>query len=196
MLLAPIGMPQLRDMAKKSDELTVEIEVSKLLRLAGMLYSGTAAHDSKIDVLLRFHGGPQGFPEIAGTVSGLLELTCQRCLGVLNWPLEIVFQLAVVESEADIEEVTEPFDTLLASEHGIFLAEIVEDEVLSSLPLAPVHANLADCQDSELLETKIVYEQAGTGEGHNDETMVETIQPFAELAAMLKNAAGADDADN
>jgi len=188
MLVDHIGIPQLRDMAKRSEEVTGEIRLSELPRLAGMLYPEADTDDRQIDVRIRVHSGVQGFPEISGTVSGLLELRCQRCLGALDWPLESVFQLAVVESDEDMEEVAEPFDTLMAGEHGIRCADVIEDEILSGLPLAPVHENIKDCTDAELLETKIVYEQddLGTGTG---ETVSESNQPFAGLAAMLKHEA-------
>jgi uncharacterized protein len=194
MLLAHIGIPQLRDMAKRSEEIADEIELNELSRLASMQHPD--GHNRKIDVRIRFHGGAQGFPEISGTLTGSLELTCQRCLGVLDWPLELGFQLAVVESEDDIEEVAEPFDTLMAGEHGILLAKVFEDEVLSSLPLAPVHENVADCTDAEILKSKIVYRKAGVGESPDDEGMGETSQPFAGLAAMLKHGADTEDTDN
>jgi uncharacterized protein len=194
MLLAHIGIPQLRDMAKRSEEIVEEIGLNELSRLASMQHPD--GHNHKIDVRIRFRGGAQGFPEISGTLSGSLGLTCQRCLGVLDWPLELGFQLAVVESEEDIEEVAEPFDTLMAGEHGILLAEIVEDEVLSSLPLAPVHEDVVDCTDAELLKNKIVYRKAGVGESPDGLETGETTQPFAGLAAMLKHGADTEDTDN
>jgi len=194
MLLAHIGIPKLRDMAKRSEEIADEIELTELSRLASMQHPD--GHNRKIDVRIRFRDGAQGFPEISGTISGLLELTCQRCLGALDWPLELGFQLAVVESEEDIEKVAEPFDTLMAGEHGVVFAEIIEDEVLSSLPLAPAHADVADCADAEMLKTKIVYKKAGVGEDFDGEATDEMNQPFAELAAMLKHEADPEDTDN
>ncbi|TDJ46341.1 MAG: DUF177 domain-containing protein [Gammaproteobacteria bacterium] len=194
MLLAQIGIPQLRDMAKRSEEIADEIGLTELSRLASMQHPN--GHNRKIDVRIRFRGGAQGFPEISGTISGLLELTCQRCLGALDWPLELDFQLAVVESEEDIEEVAEPFDTLMAGKHGVVFAEFIEDEVLSSLPLAPVHADVADCADAELLKTKIVHKKAGVRKAPDGEAMGEMNQPFAELAAMLKHDADTEDTDN
>jgi len=192
MLVDHIGIPQLRDMAKRSEEIAGEIGLNQFPRLAAILYPEAGAGDSHVDVRFRFRNGAQGFPEISGTVSGVLELSCQRCLGALDWPLELVFQLAVVESEADIEEVAEPFDTLVAGEHGIRLAEVIEDEFLSSLPLAPVHQNITDCTDAELLETKLVYKRDDSGVDAG-EAVADTNQPFAGLAAMLKH--DADDTD-
>jgi len=192
MLVDHIGIPQLRDMAKRSEEIAGELGLNQFPRLAALLAPEAGASDSQVDVRFRFRNGVQGFPEISGTVSGVLELSCQRCLGALEWPLELAFQLAVVESDADIEEVAEPFDTLVAGEHGIRLAEVIEDELLSSLPLAPVHQSIADCTDAELLETKIVYKRDDS-EAEAGEAEADTNQPFAGLAAMLKHEA--DDTD-
>jgi uncharacterized protein len=194
MLVDHIGMPQLRDMAKRSEQIAGEIRLADLPRLAGMLYPGSGARDRQIDVQIRFRSGIQGAPEISGTISGLLELKCQRCLGALEWPLGLGFRLAVVESEQDLEEMAEPFDTLMAGEHGIALTEVIEDEVLSSLPLAPAHESIADCDDAELLGAKIVDVQADVGIG-SDEAVSETNQPFSDLAAMLKHGVDSDKAD-
>ena len=192
MLVDHIGIPQIRDMAKRSEEITDHVRLIELPRLQEILYSEEGAPDSRIDVRIRFRSGAQGFPEISGNVSGLLRLRCQRCLGALDWPLNLEFRLAVLESDADIAEVAEPFDSLVAGEHGIKLAEVVEDEVLSSLPLAPVHEKIADCQDAELLETKIVCEQDDFL-ANTDQAVGKTNQPFAGLANMLKHVA--DDTD-
>jgi uncharacterized protein len=186
MLVDHIGIPQIRDMAKRSEAITDNVRLNDLPRLKEMLYSDENTAEPRIDVRIRFRSGVQGFPEISGNVSGLLRLRCQRCLGALDWPLNLDFQLAVVESDADIEEVAEPFDTLVAGEHGIALAEVVEDEVLSSLPLAPVHEKIADCHDAELLETKIVYEQDGFA-ADTGQAVAKTNHPFAGLANMLKH---------
>ena len=46
MLVEHIGMPQLRDMAKRSEEIAGEIRLADLPRLAGMLHPETAARES------------------------------------------------------------------------------------------------------------------------------------------------------
>ena len=144
MLVDHIGIPQLRDMAKRSEKVSGDVDIAGLTRLAETLFSEDNQKNSHIAAQFAVGSSMQGFPEISGTLSGKLALQCQRCLGLLEWPLELDFKLAVVESDEDTEDFAEPFDTVIAGEHGIRLADIVEDEVLSSLPLAPVHAHSHD----------------------------------------------------
>jgi uncharacterized protein len=196
MLADHIGIPQLRDMGSRSERLGGEFDLHNMPRLTELLSTGKRAVDQHIEVQLAFHNGSQGFPEISGVVSGSLELRCQRCLGALAWPVDVKFQLVVVDADEDVEQVAEPFDTIVATEQGVSLAELVEDEVLGSLPLAPMHEAAELCADAEIVKQAIVGSiepgeleriEAG-GEAVSDIPGSEEVhQPFAGLSAMLKH---------
>lgn len=194
MLADHIGIPQLREMASRSEQVSGEIGPKDLSRLSSLLYSD--ADHQRIDVQLSFHRGPQGFPEIAGKASGSIELRCQRCLGALDWPVELNFQLVVVESESDIDEIARPFDAVVAGEHGIDLAKLVEDELLGSLPLAPMHENFDGCRAPVFSEfCDVDVKQADADETSVLDSEAETHRPFAGLAAMMTGEAKAGDTD-
>lgn len=194
MLADHIGIPQLRDLASRSVQFTDKIGLSEMTRLAELAHPSELAENSSLDVQISVHSGSQGFPEISGSVSGSLGLSCQRCLGVLHWPLEVDFRLAVIEKEEDIDNVAEPFDTVVAGSDGVRFAEIVEDELIGSLPLAPMHDDSADCGGAPTLsENKLVsVNDAGSSEASVEGDMN---RPFAELSAMLKSTDGADRED-
>jgi uncharacterized metal-binding protein YceD (DUF177 family) len=144
-------MPKLRDMAGRSEQLIVDIRLQDLPRLKGLLYPEHEASDQLIRLQFVFGRGAQGFPEINGSASGFINLRCQRCLGSLSWPVDLAFNLAVAESEEELAASSEPFDTVLATDGVISLLELTEDELLASLPLAPMHENLEDCELKGLL---------------------------------------------
>ena len=75
------------------------------------------------------------------TVSGEVELTCQRCLGGMQHVVEIEHMLQLARNEAELErlDALPDSDAILVGE-TLNLVDLVEDEVLLSLPLAAMHA--------------------------------------------------------
>lgn len=88
---------------------------------------------------LQFFVGDEGFIEVAGTVSGEVGLTCQRCLGVLRRTLSSEFALAVVHDEADVANVPKRLDPWLIDAGTGDLRALLEDELLLTLPIVALH---------------------------------------------------------
>jgi uncharacterized metal-binding protein YceD (DUF177 family) len=192
MLADHIGIPQLRDLASRSEQVSNSIRVHDMPRLAGLLHPDIESADKEINARIEFLGGKQGaskgnaqgnspgFPEISGHLKGSLNIFCQRCLGPLAWSVDIKFRLTVIASTADFDEVAEPFDALVAGEHGIRLIEIIEDELIGSLPLAPMHKDIADCETAigvEFIDNDIESSLSASDSDTN--------RPFEDLAALL-----------
>ena len=114
MLAEHFGVPQLRDLASRSEQIVDKVAVRDMSRIVELLHSAGAAEaggaDELLDVAVVFHGGMQGFPEIELQVTGQLGISCQRCLGFLDWAVNLDSHLVVVESEQDLENIVEPFD--------------------------------------------------------------------------------------
>lgn len=79
-----------------------------------------------------------GKPCLWISVSGELRLVCQRCLGQLIFPLSIEAELVLTQNAREIEEAQDDVDRVLAS-RAMSVAQLVEDEVLLSLPMVPRH---------------------------------------------------------
>jgi uncharacterized protein len=75
------------------------------------------------------------------TVQGQVELTCQRCLSGMQHTVEIDRMVYLARTEVEMERLDElpDSDAILVGE-TLSLVELVEDEVLLGLPLAPMHA--------------------------------------------------------
>lgn len=90
---------------------------------------------------------------LAFTVTGVIWLTCQRCLQPVNVDLTDEFDIALFDDESQIRLVNEEQDFLLLSEvvsdqtpeNLLLLKNIIEDELLLKTPLAPKHD---DCEMS------------------------------------------------
>lgn len=76
-------------------------------------------------------------------ITGEVETTCQRCLGSLMQEINIANDISLARDEAELErrdaDHDADMDTILMSTK-LSLIELIEDEVLLGLPLAPMHA--------------------------------------------------------
>lgn len=75
------------------------------------------------------------------TIRGEVALTCQRCLGGMQHSVQLERTLYLARNETELErlEALPDSDAILVGE-TLDLVGLVEDEVLLSLPLAPMHA--------------------------------------------------------
>jgi uncharacterized protein len=92
-------------------------------------------------------GVPQerGYPALRLKVGGALQLVCQRCLGALEFPLHIDVSLGLAETQAEIDAeplVAEGPERIVAGPE-MAVRDLVEDEVLLAIPLAPRHERCA-----------------------------------------------------
>lgn len=70
----------------------------------------------------------------------VLSLTCQRCLGPVDVPVEVERSFRFVADEAiAAAQDDESQEDVLALSHALDLVELVEDELLMAMPLAPRH---------------------------------------------------------
>jgi len=74
------------------------------------------------------------------TVSGDVQLTCQRCLGSMPYQVEVERTLYLARNEAEMERLDAlPDSDAIQAGEILSLVDLVEDEVLLSLPLATMH---------------------------------------------------------
>lgn len=71
-----------------------------------------------------------------------LALECQRCLGPVPVPLEVVRSFLFVAGDAEAEQSdAELDDDVLALSRAFDLRQLIEDELLLALPLVPRHGS-------------------------------------------------------
>ncbi len=90
-----------------------------------------------------------GRPALAVEVNGEVALECQRCLGSFRFPVAQRTLTVLVRNEAEADAVDESVnDEVLVAAGAVDPAELVEDELLLTLPYAPKHAE-GDCSDEQ-----------------------------------------------
>jgi uncharacterized protein len=121
----------------------------------------------------------EGMPAVQATVEATVQLRCQRCLQPFGCPLESRARLVFVTSDAEAGRVPEGWEAITVDPHRVELAELVEDELLLSLPIVPLHAAAARCQPAAELVT--------AAEMPEPEPAIATQRPFAALKDLLKH---------
>jgi len=83
----------------------------------------------------------QGRPTLRLKVGGALQLTCQRCLGALEFSLqmEVALRLATTQEEMDAEPLQADGPESILAGKEMRVQALVEDEVLLAIPIAPRH---------------------------------------------------------
>lgn len=117
----------------------------------------------------------QGLAVAELSVSGAATLACQRCMQPLSVPIDAVVRVALVGSEADAARVPAELEPVLAPGARISIGELVTEELLLTLPIAPLHSGGAPCVPAP-------------AEAAPAERTQETHKPFARLAELLKTS--------
>ena len=103
------------------------------------------AADQSGEIRWSFAGGhhPKGFPQLSMRVDGEVSLICQRCLSPYRQPIASETLLVLARDEADADETEAALDDdsieVIVGSAALDLLQLVEDEVLLSLPLSPKH---------------------------------------------------------
>ena len=74
-------------------------------------------------------------------VSGVIPLACQRCLEAIPFDLDVDSLLELVPAGAELsqDELEDDTRDFLPVERELDVVELVEDEILLALPVAPRH---------------------------------------------------------
>jgi uncharacterized protein len=129
------GRIDLRKLAVTRQSASGEIDLASCERLQDVLaepvgkiaYRITGSHDT------------HGWPVVAIALSGVVPLVCQRCLQSFDYPLESETTVRLASSEAELQAWdAEEIEATLA-EAPVDRQELIEDELVLSLPYAPLH---------------------------------------------------------
>jgi uncharacterized protein len=161
----------LSQFAKDQGALNGAFPLSALERLAQESVGAT-------DALVQFAVSAAMRPDAAGVdepwlqleASTVLRLTCQRCLGAADLPVEFnrSFRFVATEALAEVEDEESEEDVLVLNKH-FNLQELIEDELLMAMPLVPKHVQCPQAVRLEAVDADF------------DASPVEKPNPFAVL---------------
>ena len=115
----------------------------------------------------------EGMPVADLEFKGTVTLQCQRCLQLMERPLEAVSRIALIGSETQAARVPLEREPVLAPGGRISIGELLTEELLLLLPIVPLHEDRERCAS----ESAAAGPAAAAGEIH---------RPFANLADLFK----------
>jgi uncharacterized protein len=138
------------DFARNGKHLSGELRVAELPRLLDTLETPQGVLHYTVQ------GGvdKQGIHFLDVGVVGLCRLRCQRCLSGLDYPVRLDTRL-LLRDQASLDALDddlaggkeEEFDSILA-DTNLNVLDMLEEEILLSLPIAPKH-ELGACQATD-----------------------------------------------
>lgn len=132
-----------------------ELPVEQFERLSDVL----ATTAGSVAVALKFHQIGNWRNCVSGDCDAKVIVICQRCLGECEYSISSKIRLGFVDKESSVEKLPddiEPF--LLNDEKMVYLVDLLEDDLLLQMPLAPMHTNQNDC-DPEMTTRYQVSEE-------------------------------------
>ncbi|MBS1199024.1 MAG: hypothetical protein H6R18_2809 [Proteobacteria bacterium] len=113
------------------------LAVAELFRLHDLLAEVTGS----VDFRLQGFKGERGQFMLRLEAAGVVPLACQRCLEAIHFELKIdsLLQLVPESTELSQEELEDDTRDFLPLAGELKVAELVEDEILLALPVAPRH---------------------------------------------------------
>ncbi len=153
-----------QDFARNGSEISGVVPVTEMPRLLEVLENP----QGMLSYTVRGGLGSRGDPLLKVSVTGQCQLRCQRCLSAMDYPVHVDACL-MLRDQAGLDALgddEDECDSILA-EAQLDVLNLLEDEILLSLPIAPRHDDPGVCQ--------AVGGSNATGEAKN---------PFAALAKL------------
>jgi len=125
------------ELARNGEQLGGRIAVAGLERLRDLLFD----MQGDLDYVVAGGTDEAGRPQLTVTVSGKVDLRCQRCLGRLPYEIRFTDRLLLgsgPEADAAVGEPEAP--EWIPADPALDVTALIEDEVLLALPYAPRHA--------------------------------------------------------
>ena len=126
-----------------------------VLPVAGLkrLTEDTANTSGELAWTLRGGADKYGHARLNLTVDGTVQLVCQRCLTSFDYSIASASSLILARDEAEVDNIDAALDDdevdVIVGSSAFNVIELIEDEALLALPLAPKHE---ECPDQATLD--------------------------------------------
>lgn len=103
------------------------------------LQSNMLENSGKVLVNIDFGVDEQDVRFIRGHFSTEITLQCQRCMEPLKQEIRGDFLSGIVHDEKEANQLPQNYDPLIIKDGTLFISEMIEDELIISLPIVPMH---------------------------------------------------------
>jgi len=124
-------------LARDRSRISGKLPVEQMPRLADLLFSG----EGVVSYAVQGDTSAKGQPLLHIRLTGDLAVCCQRCLGRLPLHLDVQRDLVVVTAEelGPLDDEDDDTDAI-TSTGSLDLHDLLEQEIVLSVPIAPRHA--------------------------------------------------------
>lgn len=133
-------------LAEQMGKLEGRLALSDMQRLGEIIYEDSGT----INYHLQLGRDEFGFSYISGTFEVALQLVCQRCLHPFALQLSNEINIGLADSHEQLEKLPGHYEPMLLTTDEVSLLNLIEEEVLLSVPMVSVHQDAA-CQATDLL---------------------------------------------
>lgn len=131
--------------ADQNKVLEGKLSVQSLPRLAEIVLEPTG----DVEVKLEFDRDEQHLRIIKGHLKATLKLTCERCLEAVVKDVESEVSLGIVLTDEQAKNLPGYYEPLLVSPDSMSVYDVVEEELILSLPMFAYHD---DCELKQVEE--------------------------------------------
>lgn len=158
-------------LARQEARLAGRLQISDLPRLS----RAVADSEGGIEYELEFGRDSLGIHCIIGSIDAAVTVRCQRCLQPMPVRLQGRISLGIVQGEEEAKRLPSEYEPLQLQGEPLRLAELVEDEAILLLPIAPLHDE--DECSAEIMTTAGEKKAPEGGDTH---------RPFADLDKLTR----------
>lgn len=139
----PLTIAPIKAAQKKLDYVGI-YPASLLTRLQQLV----ASVESDMHAFLSFYTDNQGLSAIKAEMDVTVSMICQRCQKAFSDTIQAIVRYTPVKNLEAVDELPEYYEPIKLDEFGeISLLAMLEDEMILSLPLVPLH-NIEHCEVS------------------------------------------------
>ncbi|MDY7218185.1 YceD family protein [Denitrificimonas sp. JX-1] len=160
-----------RKFADRSISLSGELPLQQFSRVCELL-TDTAGH---VQAAFEFSRDQQKVAVMRLKLESEVRMICQRCLDEAVIPVGGEYLYAIVNPGTDELHFPQGYDVLEVGDEPLDLYTLIEDELLLSLPIIPMHPP-EECQ-----------QPAGLLESESNEDAVKRSNPFSVLAQLKRD---------
>ena len=175
-----LKLKEFADYASKNYVLNLTIPAVEFSRLSDLILNDGGLEENHVSINLEFFTEQNDAPKLKGKIFSLLMLRCFRCFGPVGWQKEILIDLSIVDQSNQVQIIQSSINSISVGYDGVSIEKIVEDEILSMIPMSLMHKTVALCENNDTLSMFLT----ASGESDNDQ---KKNKPFAGLSKLLKN---------
>lgn len=151
-----------------------EVRLEGIIPLKDMerLHPSLQNDEGQVVVNMTFGVDEQGIRIVRGHYDTHLMLQCQRCMEALKYAVSGDLLLGIV-AEKDIDTLPKGYDAAIVKDGSLILKDVIEDELILSLPIVPMHETI-DCKG--IMPLKIGSDQQAEIEKENPFKVIELLR--------------------